>query len=211
MGGQFSTGMKITGRTMKDLAGGTLGVLPAGLDLIGGSTAGFSNVGNSWKDFGRLVEGIKDPSTVTNMLNAPSQDQKQAQDSVQSPEDRVKEQANRDMNQYQPFSLATTTNHVVASNYSGQMGGFARPSQLMAISDPNYKLMIASSRGQLREAARQMGAHLDLSMYPSLVDSVAGSGGSKVINSGGGIGTPVPQDAVSRQHILPDVNANERV
>ena len=213
MGNQASTGGKIIGHTLRDLDGGTLGLIPAVAGTLVGNTSGFKDVANSWKDFGGIIKSIGDPSNLNQALNGPSQDekqQKQGTGAAPTPESesqtQADEQTQRDNTQYLPY---TQTNHVVASNYSGQMGGFTRPSDLMMISDPNYKMMLASTRGKARKMAKQNGIALDLNMYQSLLDSSAGAGGGKMINSGGGIGPPLPVDAVSRGHLLPKVNANE--
>lgn len=145
----------------------------------------FENVGYDWMDaftgknesshFGEGADGIQDMGKQikawTNMAENPNE-------------------------AWNKVNWTSIGGQITGAHYGSGVGNpNTPPSDLMKISDPATKMVMASTRGRIRQAVNLKGAMMNAKMSSAIVGGQpAGIGGGDQNNSGGGEGPPTSKD-----------------
>ncbi len=158
MGNEFSNDLKTGGYVFKTLGEAAAGLGSGVVSTIGGKPD-FSGLTSNLHNIGTAYNG--DNQALNDIYNPPSKSELQ-QRSINV----------INSNEKTNLSNALTVGHVVSNAYSGAMKGVTPPSQLMSISNPSAKMMIASSRGGARQSLQTLGHSMDMGAASTLQSTV---------------------------------------
>lgn len=137
--------------------------------------------------------------------------------SAQKEQDLLKQQQKsimraQDQNQsWNASNWKSVSSHVANAHYSQQagIGGTAKPSDVMSISNPNMKVMNAIARGNGRNMLQGYKNTMDTSASTSISNATSGGGmPSQNTNSAGGSGLVTSQDTQGQSQSMSTSSAN---
>lgn len=148
----------------------------AGLDELEGNSdqarADASNAGYAWANPFREIYGMKDKNAMS-----AADVQRKAQDAAAAEALKKQQTYNTAVNPLSSWNRqnwASQSNRAAGSTYGAGVGNDnVRPSDLMKISDPHYKMLQASTRGKSRGMLMAVGTTMDLKAAPMLAGNPA--------------------------------------
>lgn len=126
--------------------------------MFQGDTSGWSKYANDMKTYGNDIA-----QTFTNSKYTRYNDPSTPANPYGTDTSRAKSASGGTIGSAPPPSAVTSnTRSAVNATYGGNLGGTIPPSNLQAISDPNAKMAIASSRGSQRQSLNINNASSDI-------------------------------------------------